>query len=315
MFDGILIVDKPVDWTSHDVVGRTRRILQTKRVGHTGTLDPFATGVLVILVGKATRLAQFLDKDAKEYLATVRLGFETTTGDLTGEAKELQITNDELRIDDIEDALENFRGKLEQTPPMYSAKKIAGKKLYELARQGIEVERKPVSVNIYELELIESMENGKWKMENEARQKPESELSTSDFRLRVVCSAGTYIRTLAEDIGRKLGTGAHLSALRRTRAGKFGIEKAVTLEELEKLAAENKIEDVLISPNQAVSHLAEVKLSADEAAKVKNGMKFRKDLPGSKTGDFLRLTDDEKLLAISVYNESEKIVQPKLVLI
>ena len=155
MMDGILIIDKPAGITSHDVVARCRRILKTKRIGHTGTLDPFATGVMVILVGKATRLAQFLDKDAKEYEAIVRFGFETDTGDRTGE---LRITNYELRdvsIEEIENVLKDFRGEIEQTPPMYSAKKVEGKKLYELARKGIEIERKPVKVTIYELELIE----------------------------------------------------------------------------------------------------------------------------------------------------------------
>ena len=136
-----------------------------------------------------------------------------------------------------------------------------------------------------------------------------------DFGLRVVCSAGTYIRVLAEDIGKKLGVGAHLAELRRTRAGKFAIEKALTLEGLEKQVAENNLEKFLISTNEAVSHLAEVKLSVAEAAKIKNGIKLKKDLSDSKDGDFLRLTDGANLLAIGFYDESEKTVQPKLVLV
>ena len=151
--NGILIIDKPATWTSHDVVGKLRKILKTKRIGHTGTLDPFATGVLVLLVGKATRLAQFLDKDVKEYEAIVRFGSETDTGDRTGE---LRITNYELRdvsVEEIENVLPEFRGEIEQTPPMYSAKKIEGKKLYELARKGVEIERKPIKVMIYELRI------------------------------------------------------------------------------------------------------------------------------------------------------------------
>src|SRR5215203_3541312 len=154
--NGILIIDKPENFTSHDVVGKLRKILRTKRIGHTGTLDPFATGVLVILVGKATRLAQFLDKDVKEYEAIVRFGFETDTGDRTGE---LRITNYELRdvsVEDVERVLPDFRGEIEQIPPMYSAKKVEGKKLYELARKGVEIERNPVKVKIYELEIIEN---------------------------------------------------------------------------------------------------------------------------------------------------------------
>ena len=154
--DGILIIDKPVGITSHDVVARCRRILRTKKIGHTGTLDPFATGVMVILVGKATRLAQFLDKDAKKYLATVSFGFETDTGDRTGKPKEEEKGKGEkdISIEEIETVLAEFRGEIWQTPPMFSAKKVEGKKLYELARKGIEIERKPVKITIYELEII-----------------------------------------------------------------------------------------------------------------------------------------------------------------
>jgi len=305
--DGILIIDKPGGITSHDVVSRCRKILQTKRIGHTGTLDPFATGVMVILVGKATRLAQFLDKDAKEYEAVVRFGFETDTGDRTGE---LRITNYELRnvsIEEIERVLSDFRGEIWQTPPMYSAKKVEGKKLYELARKGIEVERKPVNVKIYGLEITNY----------ELREKTDDfGLWTLDFGLKVLCSAGTYIRTLAEDIGRKLEIGAHLAELRRTKAGKFAVENAVTLEELEKIVFRKNLETVLISMNEAVSHLAEIRLSAAEISVIKNGVKLKRDLPEIKNESHLRLTDDkENLLAIGVYDESEKEIQPKLVLV
>jgi tRNA pseudouridine55 synthase len=308
--DGILIIDKPEGITSHDVVARCRRILRTKSIGHTGTLDPFATGVMVILVGKATRLARFLDKDAKEYLATVRFGFETDTGDRTGE---LRITNYELRdvsTEEVEEVLNNFRGEILQTPPMYSAKKVDGKKLYELARKGIEIERKAVNVKIYELEISEE-----WRVESGELKNEDSLLSTLYFPLKVLCSAGTYIRVLAEDIGKKLNIGAHLAELRRTKAGKFTIEKSVTLGKLEEIVTENKLAEVLISTNEAVSHLAEVKLSNEDVAKIKNGVKLRKDLENSKEGDFLRLTEGENLLAIGFYNEAEKTVQPKLVLV
>ena len=175
--NGILIVDKPAGITSHDVVAKIRRILKTKRVGHTGTLDPFATGVMVILVGQATRLAQFLDKDAKEYVATVRFGFKTDTGDRTGERKgEGEKGNQrKLQIEEIAAVLPQFQGEIAQTPPMYSAKKVDGKKLYELARQGETVERKSVIVKIFELELLDekiSENRGPW---------------TVDVGLRVSC--------------------------------------------------------------------------------------------------------------------------------
>ena len=178
MFDGILIIDKPAGITSHDVVARCRRILKTKRIGHTGTLDPFATGVMVVLVGKATRLAQFLDKDAKEYEATVRFGFETTTGDLTGEIKGSSISNFKFQIskEEIENVLSEFRGEMLQTPPMFSAKKVDGKKLYELARKGIEIERKPVRINIYELELLESRVESRESGEEDSRLSTQSHL-------------------------------------------------------------------------------------------------------------------------------------------
>ena len=318
--DGILIIDKPAGITSHDVVARCRRILKTKRVGHTGTLDPFATGVVVILVGKATRLAQFLDKDAKEYEAVVRLGFETETGDRTGE---LRITNYEIRnVSDaeIENVLKDFRGEIRQTPPMYSAKKVEGKKLYELARKGVEIERKPVNITIYELELVKSGQRSavsgqRQEDDNEQKAKGEGQ-RTKDFSLRVVCSAGTYIRTLAEDIGRRLETGAHLAELRRTRAGKFDLSQAVTLEELEEIAGENKIERVLISLNEALSHLPEIKLSDEEARKTRNGMKLRFEAAETSDNQAFRLTDQsENLIAVGFYSAAEKIIQPKVVLV
>ncbi|MEP6903224.1 MAG: tRNA pseudouridine(55) synthase TruB [Actinomycetota bacterium] len=304
--DGILIIDKPAGITSHDVVARCRRILKTKRIGHTGTLDPFATGVMVILVGKATRLAQFLDKDAKEYEAIVRFGFETDTGDRTGE---LRITNYELRdisIEEIEEILPDFRGEIRQMPPMFSAKKIDGRKLYELARKGIEIERKPVRITNYELRITNY---------KAAKKMSEFGLWTLDFGLKVLCSAGTYIRVLAEDIGKKLEIGAHLAELRRTKAGKFGIEKSVTLEKLEEIVAENKLGEVLISTNEAVSHLTEIKLSSEEVAKIKNGVKLSRVSGDLNDDEFLRLTEAGNLLAIGFYNKAEKTVQPKLVLV
>ncbi len=291
MNDGILIIDKPVEWTSHDVVGKLRKILKTKRIGHTGTLDPFATGVLVMLVGQATRLAQFLDKDAKEYEATIQFGFETDTGDLTGEMRD---AGDGMRDEEIaeilgktnwDEAFVDFRGQIEQIPPMYSAKKIEGKKLYELARKGIEIERKPVTVIIHELELLDAIP-----------------ISDSQVRIRVLCTAGTYIRTLAEDIGRKLGVPCHLSALRRTRAGKFSIEKSVTLENMENAQ--------FISMNEAVSHLPEVQLNEDELKKIRNGLK----LPGNLNADSVRLTDvDNNLVAIGAADEN--FIRPKIVFV
>ncbi|MDQ3178899.1 MAG: tRNA pseudouridine(55) synthase TruB [Acidobacteriota bacterium] len=311
--DGVLIIDKPAGITSHDVVARVRRILKTRRIGHTGTLDPFATGVMVILVGKATRLAQFLDKDAKEYEAVVRFGFETDTGDLTGNLKfqvsgfKFQVSDSKtVSIEEIKSVLENFRGEIEQTPPMYSAKKVNGKKLYEFARKGIEIERKSVKVMIYELQIT----NYKLKEKTD-----NFGLWTLDFGLKVSCSAGTYIRTLAQDIGRKFGVGAHLAELRRTRAGKFEISNAVTLEELEKIVAAEKLGEILISMNEAVSHLPEIGLSAEEINKTKNGIKLEIESAEIADSGFCRMTKDTNLIAIGFYDAAEKIIQPKLVLV
>ncbi|MGI8409304.1 MAG: tRNA pseudouridine(55) synthase TruB [Pyrinomonadaceae bacterium] len=303
--DGLLIIDKPAGLTSHDVVARVRRILKTKRVGHTGTLDPFATGVMVILVGKATRLAQFLDKDEKEYEAEVRFGFETDTGDRTGSAKSKVQSLKSVSHTDVECVLHEFLGVIEQTPPMYSAKKVQGKKLYELARKGIEIERKPVNVMIYELEIIRGLEFN-------TMRNPDFGLWTLDFGLKVVCSAGTYIRTLAEDIGRKVGTGAHLAELRRTRAGKFDLLHSVSLEKLEEL---NDPEKCLIPMNAAVEHLPKIILSEVRAEKTKNGLSTRFDDGELEDGQAVQMIDEyENLIAIGFYNVAEKGVQPKVVL-
>ena len=293
--NGLLIIDKPAGITSHDVIARVRRALKTKRVGHTGTLDPFATGVMVVLVGKATRLAQFLDKDEKEYEAVVKFGCETDTGDNTGQRTAdsgLQAEEIAERLENIdwESVLQKFRGSIEQIPPMYSAKKVEGKKLYELARQGVEIERKPVTVNIAKLELIDS-----------ALRTPHSAV------LRVACSAGTYIRSLAEEIGREIGVGAHLTALRRTRAGRFSIDEATRLDEVS--------EADLRPVEQAVEHLPEFVLREDRVAKTFNGMSTR-DLSGTFTeGQQIRMTSPTgELIAIGYYDDSEKVVQPKVVL-
>ena len=301
--DGILVIDKPAGITSHDVVARVRRILKTKRVGHTGTLDPFATGVMVILVGTATRLAQFLDKDEKEYEAVIQFGFETDTGDCTGmRSAESAIPNAELdqllantRWDEV---FSHFRGDIEQLPPMYSAKKIGGKKLYEFARQGIEVERRSARVTINELEVVNDRE-----LEN----------PNSTLRIRVACSAGTYIRTLAEDIGRKVGAFAHLTQLRRTRAGKFDILQCLTLDDLQSL---DDPHSALLPMNVAVSHLPLLTLPAERIAKTKSGLSTRITGEQFRDGEAVRMQDERgDLIAIGFYNEAENTVQPKIVLV
>ncbi len=301
--NGILIIDKPAGITSHDVVYRVRRILKTKRVGHTGTLDPFATGVMVILVGQATRLAQFLDKDVKEYEATVRFGFETDTGDRTGKRRDSETDGrgDAVTRQDLEDALTGFRGEIDQVPPMYSAKKIDGKKLHESARKGIEVERSAARVTIHALDIIDG--SGPTDLG----------LGTRDLGLRVSCSAGTYIRTLAQDIGRKLGSGAHLAELRRTRAGKFSIENAITLEELATLPDPAS---ALIAMAEAISHLPKFTVAADRVDKTRNGLSTRVYEADFTDNAPIRMLDEaENLLAVGFFDAAENIVQPKVVMV
>ncbi|MBD0327403.1 MAG: tRNA pseudouridine(55) synthase TruB, partial [Pyrinomonadaceae bacterium] len=294
---GILIIDKPAGFTSHDVVACVRRRLKEKRVGHTGTLDPFATGVLVVLVGRATRLAQFLSNAEKEYEAVVRFGYATETGDATGEPKE-EVKSPKSKVqsprawtdDEIEAALQSLRGAREQVPPMYSAKKVQGRKLYELARRGEEIERKSVPITIHQLEAVRS---------NEGALLRHNEDGTCDLALRVVCSAGTYIRVLAEEIGERFRVGAHLASLRRTRAGQFHISEAVTLDALQEKAAA----DILLPPDAALSFMPFVHLTNGEARRAMQGVAVRLPSAADATdfadGAYVRMRDERgSLIAV-----------------
>ena len=208
--NGIVIIDKPQDWTSQDVTARLRRVFNTRRIGHGGTLDPMATGVLPVFVGRATRGVEFFEHAEKTYEATLRLGLTTDTEDTSGttlEEKEVSISETEFLA-----ILPKFRGKIQQIPPMYSALKVNGQKLCDLARKGKEVERQPREIEIFELECVE--------------------FSGVEAKLRVRCSKGTYIRTLCKDIGEALGCGGCMAALRRVTAGEYTIEEAVPLAEL-----------------------------------------------------------------------------------
>ena len=209
MPNGIIIIDKPAGWTSMDVCAKLRGILHEKRVGHAGTLDPMATGVLPVFVGQATKAVSFAENGRKVYEAVLQLGRVTDTQDTTGETLEEHAVT--VTADDVRAALPRFLGEIEQIPPMYSAIKVNGQKLYDLARQGKEVARKPRRITIYDLALTEELENGQ-------------------YALRVECSKGTYIRTLCHDLGQALGCGGCMAALRRTMAAGFRIEEAVTLE-------------------------------------------------------------------------------------
>ena len=306
--DGVLIIDKPPGITSHGVVARARHILHERRIGHTGTLDPFATGVLVILLGKATRLAQFLSGVDKEYEAIIRLGYSTDTGDRTGNpipgpAGKSKLGN--WSEHEVEAALQSFRGYIDQIPPMYSAKKVEGKKLYELARRGENVERQPIQVCIHEFEAI----------------RPDGQLiknnldGTFDFHARVSCSSGTYVRTLAEDFGKRLYVGAHLAELRRTRVGDFSIDQAITLDELKIHFAEESLGTVLLPMNAALSMLRFVHLNAEDVRRANHGREVNVAEADWADGENVKMCDaDEQLIAIGQYDAAARLLHPRVVL-
>ena len=304
--DGVLVIDKPAGMTSHDVVARTRHILHERRIGHTGTLDPFATGVLVLLLGKATRLAQFLNDVDKEYEAIIRLGYATDTGDRTGTPlSEAQSHGGKWTEQEIEAALKSFRGEIDQVPPMYSAKKVEGKKLYEYARRGESIERKPARVCIFEFAAI----------------KPDGQLikdnldGTFDFHARVSCSSGTYIRTLAEDFGKRLYVGAHLAELRRTRVGDSHISRAITLDQLKLHFGEESLGSVLLPLNAALSRLPLLHLSADEVTRTNHGRQVTVTGADWADGENVKMCDaDEQLIAVGQYDANAKSLHPRVVL-
>ncbi len=251
MANGIIIIDKPADWTSHDVVAKLRGKLREKRVGHAGTLDPMATGVLPIFLGRATRAVEFAAEGEKEYVAGLRLGIVTDTQDTTGtilEERPVAVTDR-----DLEEVLERFRGPIFQIPPMYSALKRDGKKLYELARKGVEVERAPRPITIHALELEGRGSN------------------SGEFILRVRCSKGTYIRTLCHDIGAALGCGGTMASLRRTMACGFSLADAVTLDQV--LGTEDA--QALLRPvDSYFAHHRAITVGSEQLFRAKNGNPF-----------------------------------------
>ncbi len=273
--NGIILIDKPQGWTSHDVVGKLRGILHERRIGHSGTLDPLATGLLVVFIGRATRAVEFAEADRKEYIAGLRLGMSTDTQDITGRiiSKETDIPDEpEVRI-----AIERFRGELEQIPPMYSAVKIGGKKLYELARKGESIERKPRHITIFGLEITGRSDN--------------------DYILDVVCSKGTYIRTLCHDIGAALGCGGCMSSLRRTKSGVFSVDNAYTIAEIQEAADRGEEEKLLLPIDTLFAGYPKLSVDADSEKKLKNGCIINTSSPDgrfrvySEDGEFLLLGD------------------------
>jgi tRNA pseudouridine55 synthase len=305
---GALIIDKPEGITSHDVVARVRRATGTRRVGHAGTLDPFATGVLVCCIGRATRLVQFLVGLDKEYFATVRLGYATDTQDGTGKQITPLRSSNELSVEELRRVLDQFMGPQFQMPPMFSAKKVGGERLYRAARAGREVEREPVSIVVHSIRLIE--DDGSALNDNED--------GARDFRMQVRCSSGTYVRTLAHDIGERLGFGAHLVKLRRTEVGHFRIADALTLDEVERMTPDD-LPNALISTPDMLSHLPIVWLDEERTKLVTNGRAFSlsedEAAIAANAGISLRLCEREgALVAVGEYDASLEMVSPRVVM-
>lgn len=283
MANGILIVDKPEGWTSQDVVAKLRGVFHEKRIGHGGTLDPMATGVLPVFVGRATRGVEFFEHAEKTYCARLQLGCTTDTQDSMGRILEEKPVT--CSAQDVEQVLKTFVGQIEQIPPMYSAIKIGGKKLYELARAGKEVERKPRQITIFSLE-------GKM-------------ISDTEWELLVHCSKGTYIRTLCHDIGQALGCGATMTALRRVKAGEYGIENSYPLEQV---VAREDPEQLLLPVESLFSGHPRLNLSPAQEKCVRNGASFTYNGSGiyrvyGQAGDFLALCEmhDGKLRTIKSF--------------
>ena len=252
--NGIILVNKPENFTSFDVCAKMRGILHIKRIGHAGTLDPMATGVLPVFVGKATKACDIMPDSSKAYRANVKFGAETDTLDKTGTVTET--FEKRLTKSDIISVLPKFKGEITQIPPMYSAVKVNGKKLYELARQGKTVERPERKVTIEKLEL----------------EKFDEENQTAVFYIE--CSSGTYIRTLADDIAKAAGSGAYLTDLVRTKAAGFDISQTFTLEQIQQMADENRVEDAIISVDKIFSDMPKITLSAKQTVMYKNGVKL-----------------------------------------
>jgi len=276
--DGIVVLDKPKGMTSYGVVSRVKTVLETGRAGHTGTLDPFATGVLPVCIGEATKVIPFLDEDFKEYDALLRLGVTTDTMDATGRViSERKIGG--LTKERVREVFSEFRGAIKQVPPMFSALKKNGVRLYKLARLGESVEREPRNVIIKELELIE--------------------LDLPFVRFFVSCSRGTYIRVLGSDVAEKLGSGGHLVELRRVKSGRFRLEDTISIQHLKK-------ENISLIPmGEAISHIKSLNVGKEAATQIKNGMQVRKSyldlasVPSFEVGDKLKVCRDSELVCIA----------------
>lgn len=284
---GIIPLYKPRGMTSHDCVFKIRKILGTKKVGHTGTLDPGVDGVLPICVGEATKIIPYVGAFKKEYIATVKLGETTTTEDAEGEIVHSEVIEQMPTKESIEAVLKQFTGKIKQIPPMYSAVKVKGKKLYEYAREGIEVERPEREIEIFELELIEVFDDS--------------------FKIRVKCSKGTYVRTLCVDIGKALGHYAHMSKLTRTESDHILLKDTVTFSDLE----HNPFESCTFPINDFLTHIPSIAVKKNEIENIMNGQRY---FYPNQNATHYKLMYDNILLGIFVQDpKNEKLLKPKRV--
>jgi tRNA pseudouridine55 synthase len=277
--DGVLLVDKPAGLTSHDVVDRARRVLSTRRIGHAGTLDPFATGLLILLVNRATRLLPFLDSEPKVYLATIRFGLRTTTDDLEGEPM-VEAPAPEQAV--VERRISTLTGHLLQRPPAFSAKSVAGVRAYSAARRGKPMALEPVGVTVHEWRIL-----GR---------------HADDLEVEIHCSAGTYVRALARDLGEICGSAAHLAALRRVRSGRFDVAQAATLERVQSSDFQ------LLPMTSAVAQLPRQGLDDLDAQRVTHGQNIAAQI----SGELVALCHQDALLAVAVRDGES--LRPKVVL-
>jgi len=291
--DGVLLLDKPLGYSSNQALQQVKRLYQAAKAGHTGSLDPLATGLLPICLGEATKFSHFLLDADKSYRALVQLGSTTTTGDVEGEVltrSDVNVTAEKLQA-----VLQKFVGDIEQVPPMYSALKHQGKALYEYARDGVDIARPARSVTIFNIELISF------------------DAQTHRFEMDVVCSKGTYIRTLAEDIGHALGCGAHLAGLRRLATAHFRLEHAYTLEQLEKLTMDER-DGILLGADAAVADLPQVDLDADSVFYLMRGQSVWKS--GMQIDGLFRIyTEDGRFLGLGELDRDGKIAPKRLLVI
>jgi tRNA pseudouridine55 synthase len=285
--DGVLLIDKQQGWTSHDVVAKVRSLTGQRRTGHTGTLDPMATGLLIVCLGSATRLVEFMVGHDKRYHGAVRLGETTTTDDAEGEVLTRRSVP-ELTDDDLERAAAPFRGSVRQRPPAFSALKVGGKRAYQLARAGQAVEPAEREVTIHLLDV--------------------RQLSRDEVAIDVHCSAGTYVRSLARDLGETLGCGGHLSALRRETVGAFRVEQALTLDALEAVAQVGRVDEFLLPPDEAVSGLEAGVLNQEASDILCHGGWWRSDEPLLRSADPLRIySSDGEFVGVGSAAESGEI--------